>query len=125
MVSASDRQAGPRRARRPRPAGKLGQAGRESAAGDGRRLRRRQGPWWPCRNLRDDAGRAAEGEPESQMGLRQGPVQAAERGRTAVPMTQGLPAHLHAVGKARRDVSGLSELGSRRRNDIRFSINRP
>ena len=29
--------------------------------------------------------------------LRQGSVQVAERGRAAVPKTQGLPAHLHAV----------------------------
>ena len=43
------------------------------------------------RDLGDEAGRAAEGAPESQMGLPQGSVQAAERGRAAVP-TQGLPA---------------------------------
>ena len=54
--------------------------------------------------------RAYEGEPESQMGLRQRSVQAAERGRAAVPKTQGLPAHPHAVRTTRRDVSGLPEL---------------
>ena len=49
------------------------------------------------------------GEPESQMGLRPRTLQAAERGRAAVPKIQGLPAHLHAVRQARRDVSRLSE----------------
>ena len=38
------RRAGPRRARRQRPAGKLGQSGRERASGDGSRLRRRRDP---------------------------------------------------------------------------------
>ena len=65
----------------------------------------------------DDAGRAAEGEPESQMELRPGNLQAPERDRTSVPEIQGLPAHLHAVRQARRDVSGLRELRCRRRND--------
>ena len=74
---------------------------------------------------RDDAGRAVEGEPESQMGLRPRTLQASERGRTAIPKTQGLPAHLHTVRQARRDVSELPEFRCRRRNDIRFSINRP
>ena len=79
----------------------------------------------PIANAPLATDRAYEGEPESQMGLRQGYVQAAERGRAAVPKTQGLPAHLHAVRKARRDVSGFPELRSRRRNEIRLSINGP
>ena len=38
--------------------------------------------------------RAYEGEPENQMGKRPRTLQAAERGRTTVPKTQGPPAHL-------------------------------
>ena len=41
------------------------------------------------------------------MRLRQGSVQAVKRGQTAVPKTKELPAHLHAVRKARCDVSGF------------------
>lgn len=78
----------------------------------------------PVANVPLAMDRAYEGKPESQMGLRQGSVQAAERGRTAVPKTQGLPAHLHAVREARRDASRLPKLRSCCRNDTRFSINR-
>ena len=132
MVSASDRQAmifacpaaGPRSARKLRPAGKLGQAGRERATGDEPRLRERQDPW-PRGDSGYDAGRTAEGEQERQMGLRPRTLQASERGRAAVPKTQGLPARLHAVRQARLNGSGLPEFLCRRRNDIRFSINKP
>ena len=65
----------------------------------------------------NDAGRAAEGEPESRMELRPGNLQDAERDRTSVPEIQRLPTHLHAVRQARRDVSGLREPRCRRRND--------
>ena len=80
-----------------------------------------------CGDLGDDAGpgRAAESEPESRTGLRPRTLQASERGRAAVPKTQGLPAHPHAVRQARYDVSGLPAFRCRRRNDMRFSINRP
>ena len=65
----------PRRARRPRLAGKLKQSGRERAAGDGPRQRGRQDPR-PRRDLGDDTDRAAEGEQESRTGLRPGNLQA-------------------------------------------------
>ena len=104
-------------ARRPRPAGKLGQAGSERASGDGPRQRGRQDPPL-CGETGNDADHAAEGEPEGRMGLRPGTLQAAERGRTAVSQTQGLTAHLHAVRQAGRDVPGIPELSSDRRNDI-------
>ena len=64
-------------------------------------------------NFRDDAGCVAEDEPESRTGTRPGPQKVAERGQTAVPETQGLPAQLHAVRQARCDVYGLPELRSR------------
>ena len=107
----------PRRARRPRLAGecRVDPVANVPPAMD--RLRRRRNPP-PCRGDRDDAGRAAEGEPESRTGLRPGNLQASERDRTAVPEIQGLPAPLHAVRQARRDVSGLPEPRGRRRNDI-------
>ena len=81
------------------------------------RLGRRRDPP-PCRGDGDDAGRAAGSEPESRTGLRSENLQASERDRTAVPEVQGLPAPLHAVRQARRDVSGLPEPRGRRRNDV-------
>ena len=72
-----------------------GVVGRGRASGDGPRLRGRRDPS-PCRGDGDDAGRAAEGEQE----CRTGNLQASERNLTAVPKTQGLPAHLHAVRQA-------------------------
>ena len=68
---------------------------------------------------------AAKGEPESRAGVRPGTLEVAERGCTGVPQTQGLPAHLHAVRRARRDVSERLELRAHRRNDIRSSVDRP
>ncbi len=79
------------------------------------RLRRRNPPAGP--RPWDDAGRAAEGEPESRTELRPGNLQVSERDRTAIPEVQGLPAPLHAVRQARRDVSGLREPRCRCRND--------
>ena len=125
MVSASSRQAmifslsggqAHDAPGRPRPAGELGRSGRGCASGDGLRLRGRQDP--PARPRHwDDAGRASEGEPESQMELRPGNLQDADRDRRSVPEIQGLPTHLHAVRQARRDVSGLREPRRRCRND--------
>lgn len=65
-----------------------------------------------------DAGRTAEGEPENQMEARPQSLQAAERGRTTVPETQGPPTHLHKIRQARRDVSKVPELRIYRQNGI-------
>lgn len=77
------------------PTEKRGQARRERAANYGSRLRGRQVP--PCLKSEDDTARATRCEPESQMGLRPGPLQVGERDRTTAPKIQGLPAHLNAV----------------------------
>ena len=85
MVSASDRQAmifrlsGGNAYEVPEGRALLESwAGRERAAGSGSRLRgRRDSP--PRRGDRNDAGRAAEGEPESQMVQRPGNLQIPER----------------------------------------------
>ena len=53
------------------------------------------------------------------------PLVTKRRARAAVPTTQGLPTHPHAVRQARRDVSRLTEFRCCLRNNIRFSINRP
>ena len=81
------------------PCRKAGTIRSECASGDGPRLRGRQDPR-TCGDLGDDAGRAAESEPENRTGLRPRTLQASERGRAAVPKTQELPAHPHAVGQA-------------------------
>ena len=99
-------------------------AGREHASGDGPHLRGRQDPRHRG-DLGHDAGRAAEGEPENRTVLRLQTLQASERGRAAVPKTQELPTHPHAVRQARRNLSERREFRRRRRIDMRFSINRP
>ena len=79
----------------------------------------------PLVDFGDDAGSAAEGEPESRTGPRPGNLQVSEQYLTVVPKNQGLSARLNAVRQARRDVSGLPEPRCRRQNDVRFSIDRP
>ena len=66
----------------------------------------------------NDAVRATESEPEGLAGLRTRTLQAAERDRTAVPKTQELLAHLHAVQQVRRNVLRAPELHSHRRNGV-------
>ena len=110
MVSASDRQAMIfRLSGGPTTRPKAASCWKARTSQSRPRLRGRQDPR-PRGDSGDDADHAAEGEPERQMGLRRRVRQAAKRGRTAVPATQGLPAHLHAIRQARRDVHEVPEL---------------